>query len=103
MEVLKKGTIEPLLIALRDRLGNIDDLTLVSGPLFDVKAKSNNAAVQTNSPWTVDAGEPMTAICLIDTTLVGYVPGDEYKLYLKYTAGSESPVKGPIEFRVEDD
>ena len=103
MEVLKKGTVEPLLVALRDRLGNIDDLSTVSNAKFDVKAKVDNAAVQTDSPWTVDPGSPMTAICLIDTTLSAYVPGDEYKLYLKYAAGSESPVLGPIEFRVEDD
>lgn len=103
MEVLKKGSLEPLLVALRDRLGNIDDLSIVSNPKFDVKAKSDDAAVQTDSVWTVDPGFPMVAICLIDTTLVAYIPGDEYKLYLKYTAGSESPIKGPLEFRVEDD
>ena len=103
MEVLKKGTVEALLVPMRDRLGNIDDLSTVSGPLFDVRRKEDNSAVQSNALWTVDPDFPMTVICVIDTTLAGYVAGDEYKLYIRYTAGSESPVRGPIEFRVEDD
>lgn len=103
MEVLKKGTVESILVAMRDRLGNLSDLSTVSNPRFDVKKKSDGSAVQTNSVWTVDADFPMTAICPIDTTLAAYVAGEEYKLYVKYTAGSESPVKGPLFFRVEDD
>lgn len=103
MEVLKKGTIESLLVGLRDRLGNVTSLGSVSSTTFDVKKKSDGSAVQTNAPWTYDADFPMTAICEIDTTLAAYVAGEEYKLYVKYTAGSESPVLGPHYFRVEDD
>jgi hypothetical protein len=103
MEVLKKGSVEPLLVPVRDRLNNITTLTGVSSLLFDTKKKSDNAAVETSVPVTLDPDWPMTAICLITTTLSGYVGGEEYKLYLKYTAGSEAPVLGPIFFRVEDD
>lgn len=102
-EVLQKGTIEPLLIALRDRLGNLTDLSTVSSPFFDVKRQSDNTVIQSNQVWTVDPDYPMTAICLIDTSLAAYTAGETYKLYLKYAAGSESPLKGPIIFRVEDD
>lgn len=103
MEVLKKGSIESLLVAMRDRLGNINDLAAVTGLVFDTKKKSDGSAVQTGSVVALDPDYPMTAICPIDTTLAGYVGGEEYKLYIRYTAGSESPVKGPVFFRVEDD
>lgn len=103
MEVLKKGTIESLLVAMRDKLGNVSDLTAVTSPLFDVRKKSDNSTIESNKVWTVDPDFPMTAICPIDTTIAAYVAGETYKLYIRYTAGSESPVKGPLEFRVEDD
>lgn len=103
MEVLQKGTVEALVVAMRDRLENVTDLSLVTNKFFDVRKKSNDAAVQTSVPWTVDPDWPMEAICEIDTTLAAYVAGDTYKLYLRYTTGSESPIKGPLEFRVEGD
>src|SRR5262245_24490221 len=103
MEVIKLGSVESLLVAMRDRLGNITSLSAVTSPTFDVRKKTDNSAIQLGSVWTVDPDYPMTAICVIDTTIAGYVAGDEYKLYIKYTAGSESPIRGPIEFRVEDD
>jgi hypothetical protein len=103
MEVLEKGTVEALIVAVRDRLGNVDDLSVLTNKFFDVRKKSDDTVVQTNVPWAVDSDFPMSAICEIDTTLAAYVSGDTYKLYLKYTSGSESPVKGPLEFRVEGD
>lgn len=103
MEVLKKGTIESLLVPLRDRLENINDLTLVSNLKYDTKKKSDNGACETNKVATSDPDIPMTAICPIDTTLSAYTAGEEFKLYIKYTAGTEAPILGPIFFRVEDD
>jgi len=103
MEVLKKGTIESLLVPLRDRLGNIVNLASVTNLKFDTKKKSDNTAVQTDSTATFDVDFPMTVICEINTTLSGYIAGEEFKLYLKYTAGSENPILGPLFFRVEDD
>lgn len=103
MEVLKKGSIESLLVPVRDRLGNIVTLTGVTSLLFDTRKKSDDSAVQTSVAVQLDADWPMTAICQIDTTLAGYVAGEEYKLYLRYVAGTEAPKLGPIFFRVEDD
>lgn len=103
MEVIKKGSVESLLVALGDRLNNVTTLNTVSGLKFDTRKKSDNAVCQTNVNCTVDSDYPMTAICEIDTTLVAYVPAEEYKLYLKYSSGTEFPVLGPIFFRVEDD
>jgi hypothetical protein len=103
MEVLKKGTVESLMVALRDRLGSVDDLSTVTGLVFDTKKKSDDAAVESSVACSVDPAFPMTAVCMITTTLAGYTGGEEYKLYVRYTAGSESPVLGPLFFRVEDD
>lgn len=103
MEVLTKGSIESLLVPVRDRLGNIDDLADVTNLKFDTKEKVTATAVQTNVNAVLDSDYPMTAICEIDTTLAGYVAGAEYHLYLKYVAGSESPILGPVPFRVEAD
>lgn len=103
MEVIKKGSVESLGVALRDRLGNVLTLASVTSLTFDVRAKSDNSVIQSNVTPLLDADYPMMALCGIDTTLSGYVGGDEYKLYLKYTTGSESPILGPRFFRVEDD
>lgn len=103
MEAIKKGSIESLLVPLRDRLGNVVDLSTVTGLVFDTKRKDDDSAVESNITVQVDVDKPMTAICSISTTLAGYVVDEEYKLYLKFTAGSESPVLGPIFFRVISD
>lgn len=99
MEVLKLGTVEPLLIGLRDRLENLSDLSLV--PMrFDVRRKSDDQLISND---LVPGASDMTAICLIDTNIAGYSAGNTYKLYLKFDSGSEHPKLGPIFFRVEDD
>lgn len=106
MEVLKKGSIESLLVALGDRLNNINTLASVTGLVFDTKKKSDNSACQTGVAAALDTDYPMTAVCRIDTTMAAYdvTPDDaEFKLYVKYTAGTEAPILGPIYFRVEDD
>lgn len=108
MEVLKKGTVQSLLVPLRDRLGNVASLADVSNLKFDTRRKVDNSACELNKSVTFDVDEPMTAICEIDTTLVTYVIAadddhEDYKLYLKYAVGSESPILGPVFFRVEDD
>jgi hypothetical protein len=103
MEVLNKSTVESLLFPLRDRLGNILTLASITNLRFDTKKKSDNSVVQADIGASFDVDFPMTAICVIDTTLAAYVAGYEYKLYLKGTAGSENFVLGPEFFRVEDD
>lgn len=103
MEVFKKGTIEPLLVALRDRLENVSDLSTVGGKFFYVNKKSDDSAVLPDTAYSSDPEFPMQAICMIDTTDADFVGGETYKLYLKYINGSEQPILGPIYFRVEDD
>lgn len=110
MEVLKKGSIESLIVPLRDRLRNVTDLNTVTGLVFDTKKKSDDTDCETDKIIVIDSDNLMWAICEIDTTDASYAPSDpvtgekgEYKLYVKYTAGSEAPIIGPIFFRVEDD
>lgn len=103
MEVLTKGTVEVLIVPLRDRLSNIDSLDVVGGKLFDIDRKSDDESVVANGVWFTDVDHPMYALCNIDTTLSDFTPGDEYKLTIKWTSGSEQVKKGPFYFRVEDD
>lgn len=103
MEVIKKGSVESLLVPLRDRLDNVTNLNLLSSFKFDTKKKSDNAAVESNKNVWIDPDYPMTAVCEIDSSLSGYAGGEQYKLYLKYISGTEAPILGPIFFRVEDD
>lgn len=103
MEVITKGSIEPLLVALRDRLNNITDLDDVTGRLYDVKKKDDDSVIEASQTWLVDADFPMYAMCMIDTTLAAYTPGDEYKLYVRWEEGGSSVKKGPLYFRVESD
>lgn len=103
MEVLSKGTVEPILVATRDRLENLVTLNDVTNLQFDVKRASDGLIVQSNITALVDIDLPMTAICLIDTTIADYEVGDTYHLYLHWDAGSEHPRSNPLKFRVEDD
>ena len=101
MEVINKGSVESLLVPLRDRLGNLQTLADVTNLRFDTEAKADGSAIQTNAVAIFDADSPMTAICEIDSSLSGYAAG-VYLLYLKYTTGSEAPRLGPVEFRIEE-
>lgn len=96
--VLNKGTIEPVIISMRDKLETVDDMADVTNLRFDVKDSAGNAEVTNGLPTT--AG--MKVICVIDTTGAGWTT-DEYRLYLKFTDGSTNPELLVGKFRVEDD
>jgi len=102
VDILKKNTVEPVLVSLRDRLQNITDLSTVTTPRFDVRDSADVLKI-TNGIPTFDADHPMTAICLIDTSTGGGWASDEYRLYFKYTDGSSMPILFAGKFRVEDD
>jgi hypothetical protein len=98
LEVLKKGTVEPLIVDLRDRLENITDMATVTNLRFDVLDPDDVVMMSNATPAT----DLMKVICVIDTTGVGWV-NNEYRLYIKYTDGSTSPILLVGKFRVEDD
>lgn len=94
---LVSGTKEEILIKIGDRL----DLVTALGPLnptFSVYAPDDTPK-QTDIPATV---EGMTAKCLVDTTVGGNWPSDEYRLYLKLTPSPQAPLLGPVGFKVEE-
>lgn len=91
---INKGTVEEIVVDVVDLLNNLTTLTGTS-PTFKVYANGILAAVQTGTP-TISS---LRALCLIDTTLAGYVPG-EYNLYVGFTNVPETPLLGPVKFRV---
>ena len=110
MEVIKLGSKESLIVPLKDRLNNITTLASVTNLKFDTKKKMDDSAAESNKTIALDVDNPMWAICEIDASGSLYDAADdaagetgEYKLYVKYTAGTEAPILGPIFFRVEDD
>jgi hypothetical protein len=101
--VLKKGTIEPLIVDMRDRLETITDMSTVTNLRFDVTDMAGNAEVTNGIPST----DGMRVVCLIDTTGAGWVApdqtGEEYRLYIRFTDGSAAPLLLVGKFRVEND
>lgn len=105
--VLQKGTIEPLIVDMRDRLETITNMATVTNLRFSVKDRAGNIEIASGIPTT----DAMKVICLIDTTGASWdqdivkagVQGDEYRLYISFTDGSAAPLILVGKFRVEDD
>jgi hypothetical protein len=95
---LRSGTAETLLIDVEDKLGNLTDLS-GAAPRYDVYDKDDNLKL-TNLTPIVDPLQPMTARCLVDTTIGGNWAAGHYRLYLRYLASPDSPRLGPFEFKV---
>lgn len=95
---LRIGTQETLLIDVTDELNNMSDLSTAS-PRYDVKDHGGNYKMQDEIP-EVQAPNLMTARCLIDTTAGGLWQPGRYSLYLRFNASPDSPVLGPLEFKV---
>lgn len=98
MESIAIGSQEEMLVDVGDLLGNVSDLT-ATNPRYDVKNKTNNFMMQ-NQVALVDSVNKMRLHCLIDTVTGGLWPSGRYLLYVRFTAAPESPVLGPIEFKV---
>jgi hypothetical protein len=71
-------------------------ITSLSGttPLFDT-TDTAFVAIQSN---VVPGVSGMFLYCLINGTLSGYVAGNKYYLYPKFSLAPESPKLGPVEF-----
>ena len=93
--LLNKGTIEHLIVDVRDRLKNLTSLTGTNAA-FDIRLEGSDTWLVTASPATV-AG--MSAYCLVDTTPSGFVDG-VYELFLYFNNLPEVPRLGPFEFEV---
>lgn len=101
--VMQKGSVEPIVIDMRDRLENLTDMGTVSNLRFSVKDSAGAVEVAAGTPST----DAMKVICLIDTTGASWSApdqtGDEYRLYLTFQDGSATPLLLIGKFRVEND
>jgi hypothetical protein len=90
---LAKGTKENVHIDLIDRTGVVTDLS-GSGPNFDV--------VDQNEVFKVTAGSAtavgLRVTVLLDTLLGGTWAEGEYRLFVRFTVGSQVIRKGPYYF-----
>lgn len=100
METLVQGTIEYLVVDVADRLGDVTTLVGTS-PVYNVYRRADNVQVITNLSALVDVSKPMQLRCLIDTSNGTTWTAEEYELYVKWTAGAETPEHGPFRFYVE--
>lgn len=92
---IAQGSKEQIRCTMTDRSGTVTDLTS-SGPTFDV-IDFNDVYKVTASGATASG---LIITVLLDTTVGGlWVVGD-YRLFIKFTIGSEVVRKGPFYFTV---
>jgi hypothetical protein len=90
---LVPGTKENIRVTVRDNNGTVTDLT-GSGPTFTVK---NSLDVDMVANIAASASGLVITVPL-DTTVGGVWAEEEYRLFVKYTVGSEVINKGPHYF-----
>lgn len=93
MQEYPRGTIEYLVVDVKDRLEAIEDLDAY-GLSFDVYFRETGEIKYENEEAENDG---MKIKCLIDTT--DWDPGP-YQLFTTINATPESPRLGPFEFRI---
>ena len=96
MEKLSEGSIEFVVVRLKDRISLVTDLSPYS-PTFTVRyrdALDTDPPLYDNEPASADG---LDVKCLIDTT--GWLKGI-YKLWVKIMVSPETPIFGPFEFSV---
>lgn len=90
-----KGSKENVRITYVDDTGLVSDLS-GSGPTFDV--------IDFNDVFKVTAGSAtgsgLVITVLLDTTVGGVWAEGEYRLFVKFTVGSEVVRKGPYYFTI---
>jgi hypothetical protein len=90
-----KGTKENVRVTMVDRSGVVTDLSS-SGPTFDV--------IDAAEVFKVTAGSAtasgMVITLLLDTTVGGVWAEGDYRLFVKFTVGSEVVRKGPYYFTI---
>lgn len=90
-----KGTKEHAHVDFVDRTGQVTDLS-GSGPTFDVIDFNEVAKVTAASA----SASGLRITVLLDTTVGGVWAEGEYRLFVKFTVGSEIIRKGPYYFQI---
>jgi hypothetical protein len=92
-----KGTKENVRVTFVDRSGVVSDLS-GSGPTFDVIDSADVFKVTAASASA--AGLVITL--LLDTTVGGVWAEGDYRLFVKFTVGSQVVRKGPYFFQITE-
>jgi hypothetical protein len=92
---LAKGTIEHVIVEVKDVLENLATLVGTS-PVFSTRLEYESTYIEQDIAASVIG---LKAFCLIDTTQVGYVVG-VYNLFLQFNNLPEVPRLGPMNFEV---
>lgn len=92
-----KGTKENVRVTYVDRSGLVSDLS-GSGPTFDVIDESDTFKVTAGSA----SGSGLIITVLLDTTVGGVWAEGEYRLFVKFTVGSQVIRKGPYFFTITE-
>jgi len=92
---ISKGSKENIRVTMTDRSGTVTDLT-GSGPTFDVLDAADVFKVTAGSA----SASGLIISVLLDTTVGGVWAEGEYRLFVKFTVGSEVVRKGPFFFTV---
>ena len=90
-----KGTKENVRVTYVDRAGLVSDLSS-SGPTFDVIDSADVFKVTGASA----SASGLTVTLLLDTTVGGVWAEGDYRLFVKFTVGSEVIRKGPYYFTI---
>jgi hypothetical protein len=88
---LVRGTIESVQVTVVDSSGAITNLAS-SSPQFDV-TKLDGTAVVTN---VAASATGMVIYCLVNTTTWPAAPDVNFRLFVHFTVGSETPRLGPF-------
>lgn len=97
---LTKGTKEIVPVDILDRTGVTTDLSTAT-PKFTLM-KDDNSTVYSDATAT---GAAMRISCLVDTSSGGpggLLPVGHYRLFVKFTVGSEVVVLGPEDIYIVD-
>ena len=92
---IAQGTKENIRVTMTDHSGTVTSLAS-SAPTFDVIDFADVAKVTAGSA----SASGMVITVLLDTTVGGTWPVGDYRLFVKFSVGSEVVRKGPFYFTI---
>lgn len=95
-ETITQGSSEYMIADVTDRLGNLTGLA-GTNPTYDVLNNLGSSMIS----GAVAAFNGMEVFCLIDTTTPSLWAAGDYRLYITFETGPETPRLGPYHFTVD--
>jgi|SRR5215469_5234136 len=93
---LPRGTIENIVVDVKDSLGNLTDLS-TAAVKYDIRKEDTTTWIVNQASATVTG---MRVYCLVDTTLTAYATSGTFELFISFTNLPERPRLGPFDFDV---